>query len=381
MAEPEKKSSTKIIMRTYFLLIPFIAIILITACDSDYRPMSIGGIDEVIVVMDSTMWDSETALAIEETFGKGIETLPGYEPTYRLIFRDFNTNAELDDLRRYKNLIFASPIDDENNVATLIRAILSEDVEQRVRNGDSFAFPMTDRWVRDQWVLLLTSTDDDALAERIMNSESALVGNLLDQEFERRKREVYRRGEQFAINDSLWENHGWMVRMQHDYNWTVKQDDAAVFRRYLPENDRWIMAWWKDGVEDIDFLDRDWINATRDSLLELYMRGERDGSYLTTEYRRPVNTQEIERDDHIIGFETLGTWTMTNDFMGGPFVNFVYYDPKVERLFMIEYGQFAPSVGKRRFVRQFRAMGRTFESDSTWNSRQDEPLTLIQKIN
>jgi len=58
---------------------------------------------------------------------------------------------------------------------------------------------------------------------------------------------------------------------------------------------------------------------------------------------------------------------MTNDFMGGPFVNFTYYDPATERLFMIEYGQFAPKVTKRRFVRQFRAMGRTFESDSTWN--------------
>ena len=58
---------------------------------------------------------------------------------------------------------------------------------------------------------------------------------------------------------------------------------------------------------------------------------------------------------------------MTNDFMGGPFVHFTYYDQMTDRLFMVEYAQFAPSVNKRRFVRQFQAMGRTFESDSTWN--------------
>ncbi len=362
-------------MRTYFLLLPVLAFLFVTSCDSDYRPMSIGGVDEVVVVMDSTMWDSETAMAIEETFGKGIETLPGYEPTYRLIFRDFSTNSQLDDLRQYKNLIFASPIDDGTNVANLIQAILSEEIEQRVRDGESFAFPMQDRWMRDQWILLLTSTGDDELAEKIMNSEQALVGNLLDREFERREREVFRRGEQVAISDTLWENYGWQVRMQHDYVWTIREDNAAVFRRYLPDNDRWIMAWWKDGVEDVDFIDRDWINATRDSLLELYIQGEREGSYITTEYRRPVNTREIERNDRIVGFETLGTWTMTNDFMGGPFVNFVYHDPETERLFLIEYGQFAPSVAKRRFVRQFRAMGRTFESDSTWTSEIQEPLT------
>ena len=61
---------------------------------------------------------------------------------------------------------------------------------------------------------------------------------------------------------------------------------------------------------------------------------------------------------------------MINGAMGGPFVNFTYYDPQTNRLFMVEYSQFAPSVTKKlRFVRQFRAMGRTFESDSTWVSQ------------
>jgi hypothetical protein len=373
----ERKPSKKIFMKNLYLIIPVFGLFLLNACDGDYRPMSVGGIDEVIVVMDSTQWESETAMALEETFGKPIPTLPSYEPTYRLVYRDFSTNAQLDDLRQYKNLIFAAPIDDETNVANLIRAILSEDVENRVRSGDSFAFPMEDRWVRDQWVLLLTSTTDEELAEKVLNSEQSLVGHLKEREFERRKREVYRRGEQFAINDSLWENYGWKVRMQHDYMWTIKEDNAAVFRRYLPDNDRWIMAWWKDDVKDIDFIDENWINATRDSLLQQYIQGERQGSYVTTEYRSPrqVITREIERNDRIVGYETLGTWRMTNDFMGGPFAHFTYYDPETERLFMIEYGQFAPSVTKRRFVRQFRAMGRTFESDSTWTKRDENQIT------
>jgi hypothetical protein len=363
-------------MKYFVPTLPLILLFIISACGGDYRPMSIGAIDDVIVVMDSTQWTSETAMAIEETFGKGIETLPGYEPTYRLIFRDFRTNSELEELRRNKNLIFAAPIDDNTNIASLIRAILSDDIESRVRQDESFAFPISDRWMRDQWVLILTSTDDNTLAEKILNSEKSLVGNLLETEFSRRKNEVYRRGEQVAINDSLWQNYGWSVRMQHDYAWTIREDNAAVFRRYLAENDRWILAWWKDNVDNIDFINDEWINATRDSLLQKYIQGDREGSYVTTEYRRAVITDQVSRDDRIVGFETLGTWRMTNDFMGGPFVNFFYHDPETERLFMIEYGQFAPSVSKRRFVRQFRAMGRTFDSDSTWN-QNNRPITLL----
>ncbi|WP_240596637.1 DUF4837 family protein [Rhodohalobacter barkolensis] len=356
-------------MKNYLYLIPVLLILfIVSACESDYRPMSIGQIDEVIVVMDSTEWDSDTALAIEETFGKAIETVPSYEPTYRLIFRDFSNNDQLDQLRESKNIIFASPIDAESNVGTFIRAVLSDEIEERVRSGESFAFPLEDRWVRDQWTLILASNDDQELSEKIRNSEESLVGHLMDREFERRIQEVYRRGEQVAISDSLWENHGWKVRMQHDYIETVDTTNVKVYRRALPDNDRWILAWWKDDVPNTDFIDDEWINATRDSLLQQYVQGTREGSYITTEYGRSVITKEMDLDSRLTGFETLGTWRMTNDFMGGPFVNFFYHDPETERLFMIEYGQFAPSVSKRRFVRQFRAMGRTFEADSTWNS-------------
>ncbi len=362
-------------MKIAQLILPLALLFLISACSGDYRPKSIGEVDEVIVVMDSTQWNSETAMAIEETFGKMITTLPSREPSYRLTFRDFRNNEQLDRIRQHKNIIFAAPIDEETNVSRFIRSILSEEVENRVRNGDSFAFPLEDRWVRDQWSLILSSTDDAELARKIRNSEESLVNNLKELEFERRLEHIFRRGEQVAESDSLWENRGWSVRIQHDYVQTVDTTDVVVFRRYLPENNRWMWAWTQDNVESFDFVDQEWINATRDSLMETYIRGEREESYVTTEYRRDIETREVQRDDRIQGYETLGTWRMTGDFMGGPFVNFTYYDPETERLFMIEYGQFAPNVTKRRFVRQFQSMGRTFQADSTWTQTDREQLT------
>src|SRR5690554_3250020 len=114
--ENKTLSNKNVIVRFFFLMVPILAFFAISACEGDYRPVSIGGIDEVIVVMDTT--NSETALAIEETFGKYVETLPGSESAYRLMFRDFTSNAELEELRRYKNIIIAGPIDEETNAST-----------------------------------------------------------------------------------------------------------------------------------------------------------------------------------------------------------------------------------------------------------------------
>jgi hypothetical protein len=354
-------------MKLSSLLIPIAFLALFTACEGDYRPQSFGAVDEIYVVMDSTDWNSDTAMAIRETFGRQIETVPTPENTYTLMFRDFNTNDQLDQLQEYKNIIFAAPLDEGHNVSRFVSGILSDEIKQRVESGESFAFPLTDRWVRDQWTLILTSTSDEALAEKIRNSEESLVGHLMDREFDRRTQNIYDRGEQVAISDSLWEDHGWKVRMQHDYIQVIDTTNAVMFRRYLPDNNRWMWAWWQDNVSEADFINPEWINATRDSLMETLVQGEREGSYVTTDYRRPLETREMDTENRLVGYETKGLWRMTNDFMGGPFVHFTYYDPMTERLFMVEYAQFAPSVNKRRFVRQFQAMGRTFESDSTWN--------------
>lgn len=355
------------------------------ACSGDYRQKAVGGFGEVVVLMDSTEWESETAQAIRDTYGQAIKTLPNYEALFDLRFRDFKNNEELERYKKSKNLVIAAPIDDSSNVARFVRALLSEQVEERVKEGASFAFPLNDQWYRNQWAIILTSTSDSTLAEKIRSTKETLVENLMEKEFQRWKYEIYDRGENLALEDSLWKNHGWKIRVQHD--WFKNVDTSYVdngevqhfltMRRPLPDNDRWFWAWWKDSVRTADFVDAEWINAKRDSLMEKWIRGTREKSYVTTEYRRPVNTDTTRVAGHL-AYETLGTWRMTNDAMGGPFANMTIYDDDTDRLFILEFGQFAPRYNKRRFVRQFRTMLRTFESDSTWNGKQEADKRMAQ---
>jgi hypothetical protein len=346
----------------------FLILIVGVACQGDFRERAQGHPRDFIVVMDSTQWESETAEAIRNTFGKYVYTLPNPEPNYNLMFNPIRSRSQLDRLRRSRNIIFAAPIDEDSNVGRQIQAFLDDGVEARVRNGESFAFPIEDQWYKDQYVLILSSYSDSALAEKIINSEQALITSALDKELARWTEEVYDKKEQTQLSDSLWQNHGFSIRFQHDYIPNVDTLNFKTYNRFLPNNERRIFVWWKDNVKDISYLDNDWINATRDSLLQQYYKGSRENAYVTTEYRRPVETSTFEKG-RLLGYETLGTWHLVNGAMGGPFVNFTYYDPATQRLFMVEYQQFAPSVRiKLPFVRQFRAMGRTFVSDSLWNS-------------
>lgn len=331
-------------------------------------------------MMDSTKFDSNTAEALRQTYGGWTQYIPGKPPRFDLRFRDFNTNEQLEQLKRYRNLIIAAPIDDSTNVGRFMRALLSDEVEQQVRNGEAFAFPLKDQWYRDQWVMLLTSTSDTALAEQIRNSQETLTDNLIEKELERWTAEIYDSGEKYALEDSLWQNHGWKIRIQHDW---IKNLDTTytaggetnhflTMRRPLPSNDRWFWAWWKK-MPNINHVDDTWINNMRDSLNKKWIRGSRDSSYVTTAYNRPHQTETFRLNGNM-AYETLGVWTMTHDAMAGPFTNLTVYDEDSGRLFMLEFAQFAPKYDKRRFVRQFRAMLRTFESDSTWQQNSNQAV-------
>lgn len=347
--------------------------LLFISCDGDYRPLAEGNTREVVVVMDSTKWQSETANAIRDVFGQWVLTLPNGEPFYDLRFMTIRSQGHLDRIKKRKNIIFAAPINEDSNTGRQIRGFLDESVEQRVYQGESFAFPVEDQWYRDQYVLILTSSSDSLLAQKIRNTENSLLSDMLDKELKRWTYFVYEKKEQTQYSDSLWKNHGFKVRFQHDYIKNIDTLNFQSYRRFLPQNDRWMWIWWKNDVPDISFLDNDWINATRDSLSRRFIKGARDSMYVNTEYRRPVETQSFQKG-RLIAYETLGTWQMINGAMGGPFVNFTYYDPDTNRLFMIEYSQFAPEVRRKLpFVRQFRAMGRTFESDSAWTPARPDP--------
>ena len=222
---------------------------MLTGCEgSDYRQSAQGDRSEILVVMDSTRWDSEAADAVRETFGEYIMTLPRPEERFDLRFIDIDTQRQLDSAQRHRSVIFAAPLDEQSNVGGFIRNSLSEDIKERVERGDNFAFPLEDRWYRDQWTLFLTGNSDEELAQNIRDDGSDLVSTLHDKTIERWKRYVYRSGEQVDKADSLWENHGFRFRVQHDYRVGVDTTNFVTMRRHLHDNDRWLWAWYKEDV-------------------------------------------------------------------------------------------------------------------------------------
>tara|TARA_B100001059_G_scaffold114378_2_gene114592 strand:- start:43017 stop:43982 length:966 start_codon:yes stop_codon:yes gene_type:complete len=88
------------------------------------------------------------------------------------------------------------------------------------------------------------------------------------------------------------------------------------------------------------------IPEIRDSIGKAYIPGRLKGSYMITEKAyRPYHykTQKQGR----LTYLTKGTWEVANDFMAGPFVNYMIKDNLRKRWMVIEGFVFAPASSKR----------------------------------
>ncbi len=87
----------------------------------------------------------------------------------------------------------------------------------------------------------------------------------------------------------------------------------------------------------------------RDSIGKLYIPGRLKGAHMTTERDYVPYFYKLNRDKKII-FQTKGIWEVKNDFMAGPFINFILKDEKSNEWVVVEGFVFAPSVSKRGYM-------------------------------
>jgi len=88
------------------------------------------------------------------------------------------------------------------------------------------------------------------------------------------------------------------------------------------------------------------IVKTRDSIGKLYIHGSDRRTQMVTEAAYSpyfFKTTLAGRKT----YETKGTWQMKNDFMSGPFINYIIFDKVNKRILVIEGFCYAPSKEKR----------------------------------
>ena len=297
--------------------------LLLFSCNSSsstaYVPESSGNINSLTVVMEEKYWSGELGNQIRDIFAAPYEGLPFDEPKYDLHYippKAFSGFA-----RNSRNII-----------------VFSKDTIDKINLAKN-------PWARPQVVALISGEDPDVMRFYLDENQDLILRTYSENERTEKLRRISKSPNKdqglfgkFKISldyPSIYST----VKDTTNFLWIEKE----VLKGHLN-----LIVYSLPMDTDLKNLQKR-IPEIRDSIGKIYVPGRLPNSYMITEkaYRPYYYLTKINGLESIL---TKGTWEVENDFMAGPFINYIVKDTQNNRYLVLEGFAFAPTESKRNYM-------------------------------
>jgi hypothetical protein len=334
--------------------------------DTRLLRQSSGRSGEVILVMDSTLYNDEVGSAIKDVFTGEVEGLPREEPYFKL--SQVQPQKLNNVLKEVRNLIFVMTLENTSAGNKRVKQYFSKSsLKQIEEQPDLFMYTAKDVYAQDQQVLYLFSKTGDNLAEKIRANEEQLRAILNKVERERLEEGLFKAKVAEGLSQALVEKHQFYMKIPFGYKLVENEDQFIWFRQINDESDKNIFITYRPYTSESQFKKQQ-IIALRDSIAreKLFEDPDLPNTHLITETGvpfKPVVTKEVNFNNHY-AIEMRGLWRTKTASMGGPFISYILVDENIGRLYYIEGFLYSPGKAQREFMRELEVILRTFESRS-----------------
>lgn len=340
----------------------------ITSCS--FKKPAIGKEDEIIVVADSSdYYQVENNLL--DVFGKII-----YTPQPEQLFTLKRINIEnMESIKQYKNIVIIAPLDSKSPVADYINKILSPEVKKMVMDDSISVINKNNLWAKDQLVMIITAPTMDKLNAAILKEHENMIYAFQKISNKRLFASLYNpKYERKDIEAKFLKKYGWIIYVQADFQLAI--DDSVnnfVWLRRSPGSDmeRWIFVHWINNSSPA-FLNADSIAAERNRITKKFYRSSDDSSWveISDDYKTTSEVNFLNK----YAIMTQGLWRMSDHSMGGPFINYTFYDPKTRRIYMLDGSIYAPKYYKKSLIQQVDVMLQSFLTEDELSQDRKEDL-------
>ena len=316
------------------LLKSIVFFITVVACDNSqnsYKPISSGNIHTITVVMENMLWKSKVGDHVRKVFASEFLGLPQQEPLFSLkqispdIFSDFTRSSR--------------------NVLIVLK-----------RNRDTLRISKNKYAAPQVVVEILGKNNKEIISQINLHSLKAIKafkqGEIKEKQ-RRIKKSILETNELKSRHINLTLPSAYKVFKKEDLN-------KLWFQRETEKGSVNVMVYFIENNKLIDEFNEFKIIKLRDSISKIFVPGRNKNSYMKTEeaYKPYFFKTTIKG---LKTLETRGTWEVVNDYMAGPFLNYIVQDKKNNRLIVMDGFAFSPSIQKRQYMVELEAIFRSLK--------------------
>jgi len=294
--------------------------------DSRALPKSTGKLGEIVVVVSDKAWENDGLDVLNKALKREVEGLPQPEPQFSVA--QINPSEFSRIFRTTRNLVI----------------IEKSDVDS--------VFWSNDRYSRDQLVLNIAYTTPESARKMIEKQGNAFADYFYQRELDRLK-EAHKLARDNGIGKTVKTKFGIEIYIPKDFKVNQEEDGFIWLIRNKRDIQQGVFIYELDMRESLDPISQ--ALASRDSVSGKYILGELENTYMQLEMRYSPIT-EVGEVDGVFQTQMLGLWRMANDFMGGPFVNYTFFDDPNNRMVGIDGYVYSPGTEKRNLMWELRAI-------------------------
>jgi len=297
------------------------------------KPRSIGNTSEILVIVENEkQWDNGIGKIIRETFAQDQYGLPQSESLFRLSHVQKKSFSDL--FKKHHNLF----------IIDINPKIKEPKIETSV-----------DLWSKPQRIFKITAASSKEFVDVVSKNQERFI-NAYHQTDMQRIMEVFRPVQNKNAVDEVKKATGIKMVVPKDFTLAKNLDDFIWIRKEAGAYSQGIFIVSADYQDTAQFR-KESIIARIDQALKANVPGAVYDSYMTTDGEFLLPEDKIITD-FPTGFtvEVVGLWTVENDFMGGPFKSFTFYNKTTGKIVTLVAYVYKPNEKKRNLLKQVEAI-------------------------
>lgn len=347
------------------LLLLIAAASFLTSCSDKeskkYLPRASGKSGDLVIIMDSTQWNTPLGLEVKRVFRKPVVGLPQEESMFSVVF--VHPQASIKLLTQVRNLVYVFTLDKGSGGSRFLQKRISEETKSKINSDTSFFQSIKrDEYARGQEVMYLFGKNEAELITNLSQNEEQIQNYFNTIERKRLQANLSSVKTTHGFTEMLRKELKCELNFPIGYVLADKKDGFYWFRQIDANMDKDVFITWKPYKRETQLL-ADSIIAWRDEIAKqnLFEDPENPMSYILTETEHAdVDSRKMKLNKNF-AIEVRGLWRTNNLSMGGSFLGYALVDEVNNRLFYIEGFTYAPGRNKREIMRELEAILWTFK--------------------
>ncbi len=314
----------------------FLLAVMLVSCDgprTSRKDRSVGGTSEILVVtQNDEQWNGRIGDTIRHFFLDYQYGLPQPESRNELVHVNVPNFSDM--FKKHKNII---------------------EVEINPSLEKAVATTADDQWAAPQRYVRISAPDNASWVE-LFDKQKEVYQQWFDKVERERILNVFRPTKDEDIANAIAKRFGFTLVVPQGFFIAKDEADFMWLRKEQERSSACIVIYQTPYKDTLQFSTPSLI-AMRDMMMQQYIPGPLEGSYMATETEFvPPMVRTVK--DYPAGYtvEMRGMWRVENDFMGGPFVSYTFADSRTGNLVTVEGYYYEPNQKKRNMLLQLESI-------------------------